>query len=158
MASEFGHLEIVKFLLKNGSNMEVKDDDERTALFAAALNGHFEIVKFLYGKGAKLEVKTLDGGYTPLIVAAQEGHLEVLKFLIQKGISVNEKTDDNRTALYMGSQFGHYEVVKCLVANGADTGPVRAIAVPSLYQIKGLSISPKISVRSGLIHFQPNPY
>ena len=51
MASANGHTEVVKLLLDNGADVNVKNtDDGVTALFMASANGHTEIVKLLLDK------------------------------------------------------------------------------------------------------------
>ena len=48
---------VVEFLLKEGSDKEVKDGYGRTPLHWAAKEGHTEIVKLLLDAGADKEVK-----------------------------------------------------------------------------------------------------
>ena len=53
-----GHFEIVKFLVENGADPNVKDDFYgRTTLMFASQKGHFEIVKFLIENGADANTK-----------------------------------------------------------------------------------------------------
>ena len=47
LASEKGHLEMVKYLVENGAEVNVTDELNRTALILASANGHLEIVRYL---------------------------------------------------------------------------------------------------------------
>ena len=49
LATEEGHLEVVKFLVENGANIHA---DNYGALRVASQNGHLEVVKFLVERGA----------------------------------------------------------------------------------------------------------
>lgn len=52
IASDRGHTEIVKELLKNGANINSKDKEGDTALIRASYNGRIEVVKELLKNGA----------------------------------------------------------------------------------------------------------
>jgi ankyrin repeat protein len=60
--------------------VEVKDEDEDTALHEASKNGHLEIVRLLLEDGAVVEVKNT-WGETALDVAKANGHSEVVALL-----------------------------------------------------------------------------
>ena len=62
--------------LRNGANVNAKDEDGRTALHLAAFNGHADIVEALLRHGADVNAKDKDG-YTALHWAATLGHAEV---------------------------------------------------------------------------------
>ena len=46
-AADYGHKEIVEFLVHHGCDINAKDNDGDTALSMATKKGHDEIVKFL---------------------------------------------------------------------------------------------------------------
>lgn len=52
VASDWGHFEIVKYLVENGANVNLKDKDGKTALDFAETN---EIRQFLINNGVKNE-------------------------------------------------------------------------------------------------------
>jgi ankyrin repeat protein len=109
-ASKKGHLEVVKYLLANGANVNANSDD---ALRSASNRGHLEVVRYLVEHGAN--VNALDDD--PLAEASDNGHLEVVKYLVENGANVNALND---MALFFASEEGHLEVVKYLVENGAN--------------------------------------
>ena len=52
-ACEKGSLQIVQFLVRNNSLINIKNNDGETPLQLAEKNGHQEVVNFLIQKGAK---------------------------------------------------------------------------------------------------------
>ena len=113
-ASNFGHLDVVKYLISKGADVNMKNDDRigGTALNIASYKGYLEIVKYLVEKGADVNMKNGRFGNTALIGVS---NLEVVKYLISKGADVNAKNNDGSTALMIASREGHLEVVKVLV-------------------------------------------
>ena len=61
IACLFDHIEAVDLLIKNGANIEIKDENGRTPLFRAALRGNTEIVKLLLSYGANKDIKDKRG-------------------------------------------------------------------------------------------------
>ena len=104
------NLEIVKFLIENGANVHVNNNE---VLKKASENGHLEVVKFLVQNGADVDANN----GLPLILASQNGHLEVVEYLVSKDANIHIRND---LALSWASERGHLEVVKFLVKNGAN--------------------------------------
>lgn len=97
-ASEKGHLNIVKYLLENGAEIDKENGYGWTPLMCASMNGFLDIVKYLVDKGANIEIKT-DSKWTALTFASMEGRLEVVKYLIKSGADVNVRDDKNRSII-----------------------------------------------------------
>jgi hypothetical protein len=85
IASQYGHLEIVRLLLDAGEDPNrfnpVGGHSHSTPLHQAAGNGHLEVVKLLMERGAKLDVKDILFGGTPAGWAAYAGKKEVEAYL-----------------------------------------------------------------------------
>ena len=60
-AAEWGQLEVVKYLIDNGADMEAKNNFGATALLYAASNEHLEVCQYLIEQGADLDAKDEDG-------------------------------------------------------------------------------------------------
>ena len=118
MASEFGFLALVNFLLENlDTNPMKKNRNGFTPFNLAVQKGHARIVETLahfYDPNAP----DLDGdGRTPIQVAAIHGHAEVVGILAPlTGIpnALNPYGRDGRTPIQMAARRGHAEVVKVL--------------------------------------------
>lgn len=87
-ASTGGQLEVVKYLISKGADINIKDNDGVTALMMASAKGHLEVVKYLIDNGADINAKA-SVDTTSLMVASYYEHLEVVKYLISKGADVN---------------------------------------------------------------------
>ena len=85
LAAQFGHLEILRFLLNAGEDPDryspLGTHSHSTPLHQAALAGHFEIVLLLVERGARLDLKdTLFDG-TPADWAQYAGETDIEKYL-----------------------------------------------------------------------------
>ncbi|MGA9629764.1 MAG: ankyrin repeat domain-containing protein, partial [Candidatus Rickettsiella isopodorum] len=79
LAAQYGYLNIVKYLLKKRSHLEIKDKIiGNTPLHLAILYDHFDIVKYLFESGADLNAIN-KWGDTPLSCAAKSGYLKIVK-------------------------------------------------------------------------------
>jgi ankyrin repeat protein len=85
MASQYGHLEIVRLLLDAGEDPNrfnpVGGHSHSTPLHQAAGNGHLDVVKLLVERGARLDMKDIVFGGTPAGWAAHAGKKEVEAYL-----------------------------------------------------------------------------
>ena len=116
MASKMGHTEVVKLLLEHDPD----GDSVSLANFVASEEGYTEIVELLLDNGAEVNITLNDTGTTPLLIASKNGHSEVVKLLLEKGAMVNVRNPEGTTSLMTASVSGHSEVVKLLLEQGAD--------------------------------------
>ncbi len=109
-ASKHGHLDVVKFLLKDHDPSDKirrgPSDKIRGVLPVAAMNGHLDVVKFLLPY-VDLERDATDA----LEVASRHGWLEVVKLLLPYS---NPKANDS-LALQWAAGSGYLEIVKSLL-------------------------------------------
>ena len=110
LASEYGYLDIVKYLISAGANIHADDD---YALRWASSNDHLDIVKYLISAGANIH--GWDDG--ALRGASYHGHLDIVKYLISAGANIHAQDD---VALRWASSYGHTEIVKYLISAGAN--------------------------------------
>jgi ankyrin repeat protein len=123
-ASLFGNLDIVRYLIDHGANVNATADIGMTALMFASQEGHLEIVRCLVERGgANANAARTSDGCTALMWASMNGHLEVVRYLVERGdANVNAaQTDDGMTALMFACKKGHLEIVRYLCQNSADT-------------------------------------
>lgn len=55
-ASYYGNLNLVKFLVENGANVNIKNQHGHTAICRASLTNKIEVVKYLKENGAKKNI------------------------------------------------------------------------------------------------------
>ncbi|XP_037094837.1 ankyrin repeat and KH domain-containing protein 1-like [Pollicipes pollicipes] len=120
-AAQEGHLELVKYLMERGANVNaVTQTGGDTALTYACENGHTAVAEVLLERGAALE-HAAEGGRTALMKASRAGHLCTVTFLLSRLADVNRTTANNdHTALSLACHGGHLHVVKVLLQHGAN--------------------------------------
>jgi len=102
MASGYGYINIVKFLLQCGAYVDYKGlaSDNETALHKASSNGDLEMVKLLIAHDAKINARD-DALNTPLHNAYNGNHENVIEFLIAHGA----QTDARNYEQYIPSEM-----------------------------------------------------
>ncbi|KAK3089890.1 hypothetical protein FSP39_007395 [Pinctada imbricata] len=121
VASEQGHLQIVKILLQNHARVDVFDENHgKAALHLAAENGHDQVADVLLWHKAFVNAKS-KLGLTPLHLAAQNGYNRLVKLLIEThGATIDALSLAKKTPLHMAAQFGKMEVCSTLLKMKAD--------------------------------------
>ncbi|WP_353271420.1 ankyrin repeat domain-containing protein [Wolbachia endosymbiont (group A) of Rhorus exstirpatorius] len=119
IAAENGYEKVVRYLTKNGANVNVQDEWEKTSLHYSAQHGHAQVVEVLLEEGADVNAQNEDKG-TPLHYAAYSGHIEVVKHLIKKEADVNVVDRYGRSPLHYAAENGYTQVVEVLLEEGAD--------------------------------------
>lgn len=118
MAVEKGDAQIVKELIENQANIEVKNLNGDTALMLAVKAGNNQIIKMLIEAGANIQTENNDN-LTLLMIAAISGNLSLVNDLISLGIDLN-KNSGGKTALMYAAFYGHSDVVEVLVNANVD--------------------------------------
>ena len=114
----WGHTPVVKLLLNQGADLEVKDGGGAKALILACLKQRPEVMKLLIDKGVDVNAR-LWRGETALMSAAAIDNLKIVKLLVQNGADINAKDNTGKTALIIASENGHTQIVELLKAHGA---------------------------------------
>ena len=120
-ASLSGRKEMLKFLLKQGADVDGKDIHGTTALMCAAQGGHHELIEFLCspdeaefpGLPVDPNVKNVDGD-TALHFAAEAGHSKAVDVLLSLGANPGLKNHDNQTAEMIADKENHEETSRIL--------------------------------------------
>ncbi|MHB0998687.1 MAG: ankyrin repeat domain-containing protein [Armatimonadota bacterium] len=117
-------MNIFKFLIDNGADINAADKDGCTPLMYAASCGNTAIAKNLIDKSAKIHVKD-KGGYSPLLTAIRDGHNDIAAMLLDNGADPNERMDDKDpdlvdTPLKIAVYDNNIEAVSFLLKKGAD--------------------------------------
>jgi len=115
-----GQLSQVMRLLEEGLDVNIKDQEGRTALMYASFNGHTEIMKKLIEKGALVNERD-SYGRTALMMASSGPLPASVKLLLDHQADPNiTDTDEHFTALMYAAAEGHLDVVKILLSYRAD--------------------------------------
>ncbi|SCM10782.1 ankyrin, putative [Plasmodium chabaudi adami] len=119
LASNDGNIEIIKYLLASGIDINSKTKIRKyTALHICASKGDINTVKFLVDNNADINALSYNNE-TALWCASISNHLDVCKYLLQNGglLYLNKKRD---SVLHAASTMGNYEIVKLLIDNSAN--------------------------------------
>jgi len=122
-AARGGHLQVVRFLLKQGYDVNgIIGPRQKTLLMEAAWWGHLPLVEFLIQEGADINAADVNG-FTALSDAAENGgaefphQLDIVKLLVENGADVRQAGDFKLTPL-MRAQ--NPDVIKFLIEAGAE--------------------------------------
>lgn len=112
-AAKCRHSDVVEKLIES-VEVDVRDEDENTALLEASKVGDFEIVKHLKEAGADINIRNKEGE-TPLIVSSRQGNCELVEYLLNQGANIIDSTIQGRKALMEAAENGNLEVLKTLL-------------------------------------------
>jgi ankyrin repeat protein len=119
-AARRGDVDVVRSLLRGGSDVNASEGDGMTALHWAAETGRTEIAEILIYAGANLEAVTRLGDYTPMHLAGRNGAVDVLRVLLGAGADANAvTTSGGSTVLHFAAGSGSAGAVRMLLEGGA---------------------------------------
>ena len=101
---------LVKTLLKNGADPNVRDSSAYTPLHLATARGDKGLVRVLLEAGADAGAKTAAGD-TPIYVAAHWNQPAVARLLIAAGADPEEPNDEGKTPAFLAAQEHRSELL-----------------------------------------------
>ncbi|KEF55676.1 uncharacterized protein A1O9_08426 [Exophiala aquamarina CBS 119918] len=113
-------LELAKFLIDHGADVNASNKSRETPLLLSAERGFLQLLKLLVQRDADLKAKTEEAS-TMLHLAAFYSHADILAWLIKRGADLELKDKEGCTALHMASHSGALEVARMLLDSGART-------------------------------------
>jgi hypothetical protein len=108
----------IEALVREGANVNARDERGQTALLLAAREGQAGVVKALLRAGADVDAPTASG-LTPLIMAAAKGRTEIARLLIEARADPDVRHRELGTALDAAQRYGHRDIVQMLRQSGA---------------------------------------
>ena len=123
-ASLRGHLQVVRYLLRLGVDLNVRNSANSTSLLLASMNGHCDVVQCLLDHDADLELRD-KWHNSPLTLAAYYGHVDVVRLLLEHNADVNSQDQDGYTPLHDTIRSDHFiadrsQIVRLLLKYGAN--------------------------------------
>ena len=141
-AVDRGHLECVKSLLSNGSDIECRDKEGWTPLHLAAYHGHLDIAKTLIAYGADIFAENMTkkvpldlstcmevrkyiyhimSEIEELQRASSSGDLSLIRAILsRKELSPNTHFSDSNTPMHLCAGGGHVECLREIRLLGGD--------------------------------------
>ena len=111
IAASKGHLAFLKLLLENVGDVNVEDNNGRTALHWAAIFGNSDIAELLLENGANVNGAQRDG-FTPLYAATCFGHIDVCCTLLKHGADAMRSNEKGWNILHTAANYGHLVILK----------------------------------------------
>lgn len=154
IASIHGHLEVVGFLLSEGSDPDGADTKGWTPLHFSAREGHLEVVKVLLDHSIFSKYAITKEGKTAYALAEEKGHdhlydmlhledmlhraarvgdVHAMKSCLAEGGNVNAKDQNGWSPLHRAVFKGQIECVKLLISHGAVVDAVDDHGYTPLY-------------------------
>ncbi len=108
----------VRLLLKQGADVNARDEDGKTVLMYACDYGLIDIARMLLEYGANVNAKDKYGG-TALMEGCYDNEIDIVRLLLEYGANVNAKDKYGVTAL-MHARFLEIDTVRLLLEYGAN--------------------------------------
>ena len=118
-------LEVVSVLLRNGAEVNVKDEEDNTPLHLLAEKGSSldkkipDTIKILLEHGADVNAQNYKG-FTPLMHAVKRNRAENVELLLRAGADVTIKNNMKQTAMDYARRPGNEAIMNLLQGYEAD--------------------------------------
>ena len=119
VAASEKHNNILKELIRRGSDVNIQNQQGHTALFISCSLGDIRSVEYLLRANADITLANKDG-WQPIHITSYIGNIELLEMLITHNPDINSQTKTLHTPLYLASQEGHANCVSLLLSRGAS--------------------------------------
>lgn len=118
--AEVGNAAKIEELIREGANVDARDESGATPLMLAASKGHEGAVQVLLRSGAVVSLRSTVMDAPVLSWAVSSCNLSIIRSLLAAGAEVNAHTDDGTTPLIDASRTCSTEILKTLVEAGAN--------------------------------------
>ena len=115
-ASESGQMEVVKYLVENGADINLLSAKEGlgTALIYATTSNRIIVMEYLLDHGADINAKTPLGKESALFWAAARGHVEAVELLLSRDADTKMKNTNGQTVLEVAKETNRVDIVRLL--------------------------------------------
>ncbi|XP_034949607.1 putative ankyrin repeat protein RF_0381 [Chelonus insularis] len=142
-----GEIKIVRLLLENGANVNLRNENGITPIINAAWKNNLGMIKLLLKYGADVTnadssgrtvlhftiMGCIDHIYTSLTFCMDRTKAKIVKLLISKGADVNvQKYDTNSSPLHFAAWLGIPDTIQVLLAHGARMDLINSLHLTPL--------------------------
>ena len=112
-ASQEGHVNISRLLIRVGADVNRKNNEGMNALMLASQRGHSDMALLLIKNGAVIDEQTSQGS-TALMLACKRGHEKVVEVLVSMGAELYVRDSRNRCARDTAEKRQHFPLLHWL--------------------------------------------
>lgn len=113
-------LEIIKFLLDLGFNVNTVNEKNASMLITSSIDGDVELVKYLLSKGADTQIRQSSYGNDALNMALFYKHTDVVKELLKVWPDINKPSDVGMTPLITAIKTNNKQLVELILEKNPD--------------------------------------
>ena len=113
-----GKLDVVRYLIGIGVNVNAKTVTGETGLHLAAKSGHIDVAEYLLQHDADVKHFRLTG-HTALHFAAARGDIPLARLMLDAGADIEASQLDGVTPLYISAERGQMYMTRFLIKRGA---------------------------------------
>jgi len=118
-----GHIPMANLLL-NKDVLTLTDDDILDVIKLSIRNGDIKILECLFKNNIKVNDITDKYGYHPIHFAIRDKKIECITYLLENGASINEKTKDGRSPLFLAYDTHDRAIIETIIQHNADLNDV----------------------------------
>lgn len=117
-----GDLEVIKYLIDQGSDINYADSHGDYVATAAASGAHKDPAVFdlLFAAGIDPKAKYDDGKTLLLVGVSGDKDLKLTDYLVSKGLSIHDKDNNGASATDYAARMGDQELMEKLIARGVQ--------------------------------------
>ena len=159
-----GNTEIVNYLIKKGSVLDVQDSKESEPIVFGISSPQMstETLDAFFNAGVDVKKKYKNGANLLLLAIASDKDLAISNYLVSKGLSFNDVDEEGNTAFDYAAKGGNIELLKTLLSKGvkptgaalifasqgAGRGAANSIEVYK-YLVETVKLDPKFTSKTG---------
>lgn len=116
------NIDLLSRMLSSGWDVNIQDEDGRTALMEAVIENRAEIVRLLIQHGAEVNIRDYLGETSALHFAAQNNSAELVEILLENQAEVDAEDVNGNTPLSdaVFNSRGEGNVIQLLLLHGSD--------------------------------------
>ena len=101
LAALNNHIDVCRYLILRGADLECRDANWWTPLHVAVMKGNFEVARLLLRRGADPNLQVREG-WTPLHISVFNRHVRLSRLLLKYGADPEIQDDMSETPLEIG--------------------------------------------------------
>jgi ankyrin repeat protein len=117
-AIQLNKKKFAKYLIRNGANLHLKNNQGITPLIFASAKGNYLMVRLLVKYGASINEIQKGSTITPLFAALEANQEEISLFLLYQGANARHLFEQNRLISHLAAEKGKNSILRLLAAKG----------------------------------------